>query len=240
MRCLAIIPARGGSKRIPHKNIKMFLNKPILSYPVQMALESGFFDEVMVSTDDPEIAKSAVKLGAKVPFMRSLANADDFATTVDVILEVVNKYQEQGEYFNYICCLYPTAPFVTTHQLERAFMSMKEQDYDSVLPVMKFGYPIQRALKLNDGKISLFQPEHLNSRSQDLEMAYHDCGQFYWLNTDRFLAKKRLWTDNTGAIVLEEMEAHDIDTEEDWKVAEFKYKMINRVLDRPIIRSIRP
>jgi len=228
MQCLAIIPSRGGSKRILRKNIKMFLDKPILSYPIEVALQSKLFDEIMVSTDDAEIAQRAVELGANVPFLRSKNNADDYATTVDVLLEVEECYRAAGKSFDYICCLYPTAPFVTTAQLDTAFTLLIEQDFDCVFPVMKFGYPIQRALKVEKGKMALYQPEHLNSRSQDLSEAYHDCGQFYWLQTKRLLEKKQLWTDHTGVVVLEEMEAHDIDTEEDWKVAEFKYQMIHQ------------
>ena len=228
MQCLAIIPARGGSKRIPRKNIKMFLDKPILSYPIEAALQSRLFDEVMVSTDDPEIAKIAIERGANIPFLRSADNADDYATTVDVLLEVEQSYRVAGKTFDYICCLYPTAPFVTTAQLNAAFTLLIEQDLDCVFPVMKFAYPIQRALKVEDGKMALYQPEHLNSRSQDLSAAYHDCGQFYWMQTKRLIEKRQLWTDQTGVVLLEEMEAHDIDTEEDWKVAEFKYQMIHQ------------
>ncbi|MEM6964773.1 MAG: pseudaminic acid cytidylyltransferase [Bacteroidota bacterium] len=183
MRSLAIIPARGGSKRIHRKNIKHFLGKPIIGYPVASAIHSNIFEEVMVSTDDEEIAATAKTFGASVPFLRSAANADDFATTVDVLLEVVSAYEKQGKVFDNICCIYPTAPFVSSQLLRMAFDKMITYDFDSVFPVIPFGFPIQRAVKIQADKVKLIQPEHLNTRSQDLEKAYHDCGQLYCPST---------------------------------------------------------
>jgi len=226
---LCIIPARGGSKRIPRKNIKFFLGKPIIAYSIEAALQSNLFDEVMVSTDDDEIAEIAKKYGAKIPFLRSTKNADDFATTVDVINEVLQLYNKQkAKVFKTACCIYPTAPFVSEIKLKEAFDLLLKKNFDCVFPVMEFSFPIQRALKKDaDNKMTLFQPKHLNSRSQDLEKAYHDSGQFYWFKTKEIVRKGKLWTDNTGVIVIKESEGQDIDTLEDWKLAEIKYKLLH-------------
>lgn len=228
MAKLCIIPARGGSKRIPKKNIKDFLGKPIIAYAIEAALKSNLFDEVMVSTDDKTIAEIAEKYGAKVPFLRSNKNADDFATTIDVINEVVAQYKTENKIFEQTCCIYPTAVFVTNTFLKNAFEMLNKNNFDTVFPVLEFSFPIQRAVKKDkNNKITLFQPEYLNSRSQDLEKAYHDAGQFYWFNTDVLLEKGKLWTDNTGVITIKESEGQDIDTIEDWKLAEIKYKMLH-------------
>ena len=223
---LGIIPARGGSKRIPRKNTKDFLGKPIIAYSIETALESGLFDEVMVSTDDKEIAKIAIKYGAKVPFIRSDENANDFATTVDVILEVLNQYKEEGKIFEQACCIYPTAPFVSSEIIKRALDLLIINKYDTVFPVMEFSFPIQRAVKINQGKIALFQENYLNSRSQDLEKAYHDAGQFYWFDVGKLWGNEKLWTDNTGVVIIKESQGQDIDTLEDWKLAELKYSLL--------------
>lgn len=225
---LCIIPARGGSKRIPKKNIKYFLGKPIIAYSIETALNSNLFSEVMVTTDDVEIAEIAKKYGAKVPFLRSDKNADDFATTIAVIKEVIQEYKKDGRYFEYACCIYPTAPFVTEIRLKKGEKLLLANNFDCVFPVMEFSFPIQRALKIDAvHKMTLFQPKHQNSRSQDLEKAYHDAGQFYWFNTKELLQKGKLWTDNTGVITIKESEGQDIDTLEDWKLAEIKYKLLH-------------
>lgn len=223
---LAIIPARGGSKRIPGKNIKDFLGQPIIAYSIQAALESELFSEVMVSTDSQKIAELAKTYGASVPFLRSNKNADDFATTVDVILEVLNQYENQGRAFEFACCIYPTAPFIQADLLKKAFNNLVEKGADCVFPVLPFSSPIQRAIKMDsDGQMALFQPEHLTTRSQDLEKAYHDAGQFYWFEVERLKYNKALWTSHTFPLIISELEAHDIDHPEDWAVAEFKYKL---------------
>ena len=228
MSKICIIPARGGSKRIPQKNIKNFLGKPIIAYSIEAALESKLFDEVMVSTDDDEIAEIAKKYGAKVPFLRSKKNADDFATTVDVIQEVLQSYKESGQIFEIACCIYATAPFVSSRSLIKAHKILIDKKFDSVFPVMEFSFPIQRAIKLYDNnKMELFQPKHLNSRSQDLEKAYHDAGQFYWFKTEQLQVVEKLWTANTGVIIIKQSEGQDIDTVEDWKLAEIKFKLLN-------------
>ena len=228
MNKLAIIPARGGSKRIPKKNIKEFSGKPIIAYSVEAALESQLFDEVMVSTDSEEIAAVAKQYKASFPFVRSLETSNDYATIADVIEEVITMYKEQGKVFDYVCCILPTAPFLTSQRLVESFNLLQEKKYDSVTPVLRFSYPIQRALQIDDlGILSMIWPENLIKRSQDLQPAYHDCGQFYWGNVNAFLKEKSFFMKNGGAIVLSEIEVQDIDTEEDWKVAELKYKMLH-------------
>ncbi|WP_282042219.1 pseudaminic acid cytidylyltransferase [Winogradskyella flava] len=226
MSNLAIIPARGGSKRIPKKNIKHFLGKPIIAYSIEAAQNSLIFDEVMVSTDDSEIAKTAKIYGADVPFERSEKNANDFAVLANVVLEVIEQYADRGKYFENVCCLLPTAPFVNSDKLKEAYHKFSEESYDSLFPVIEFSFPIQRALKINNNKVSMVWEEHLNSRSQDLESRYHDSGQFYWLKTNTFLEQKKLFTENSGSLIISSLEAQDIDTETDWKLAEMKYKMM--------------
>ncbi|WP_020607190.1 pseudaminic acid cytidylyltransferase [Spirosoma spitsbergense] len=227
MSNVAIIPARGGSKRIPRKNSRPFLGKPIMGYAIEAALECGLFSEVMVSTDDNGIANIARTYGASVPFMRQPETADDFATTADVLLEVLKKYEAQKQVFEYACCLYPTAPFVTPDLLKRAFTTLAEKQFDTVYPVQPFSFPIQRAVRLQDSTVQWFQPEHALTRSQDLEPAYHDAGQFYFFRVDNFLKSGVLIPKNSGGIIISELAAHDIDTEVDWQLAEMKFKMQN-------------
>ncbi|MCB9283036.1 MAG: pseudaminic acid cytidylyltransferase [Lewinellaceae bacterium] len=228
MKNLAVITARGGSKRIPRKNIRDFLGKPIIAYSIQAALDTGLFDEVMVSTEDEEIAEIARHYGAKVPFLRSEKTADDFATTADVLMEVLLEYSKTGTQFQYLCCIYPTAPLLKPNLVQEAFELLINKDFETVFPVLKFSFPIQRALKVGtENKAEMFYPEHLNTRSQDLQPAFHDSGQFYWLRVDRFLQSQKLLTENTGVIPISEMEAQDIDNLEDWQLAELKYKLLN-------------
>lgn len=226
MANLAIIPARGGSKRIPRKNIKSFLGKPILAYSIEATLKSGLFDEVMVSTDDDEIANTAKEYGANVPFIRSNKNANDYATLAEVILEVLESYRKKGKMFNYVLCVLPTAPFVSAKKVTDSFTVLKTNNFDTVFPVIEFSYPIQRALKFNNKNIEMVAPQYLNSRSQDLENRFHDSGQFYWLDVEKFKASKKLFSENSGAIIISELESQDIDTETDWKLAEIKYKLM--------------
>lgn len=225
---LCIIPARGGSKRIPRKNIKTFLNKPIIAYSIEVALKSGLFKEVMVSTDDQEIAEIALKYGASVPFMRSVKAADDHATTMDVINEVLNDYATtQGKRFDFICCIYPAAPLIQEKHLYAGLDLITKKNFNAVFPIVAFGYPIWRGLKFDkEGKTNMVWPEFQNTRSQDLEKVYHDAGQWYWLKLDKI--KDGFFTDNTGSIVLNELEVQDIDTYIDWEIAEIKYKMYNK------------
>lgn len=226
MSNLCIIPARGGSKRIPRKNIKTFCGKPIIAYSIEAAIKSNLFDEVMVSTDDDEIAELALKYGASVPFLRSEKTANDFATTFDVIKEVLENFKSRKELFDYTCCIYACAPFVSEDNLKLSFNQLIEKRFDTVLPIIPFGYPIQRSLKIKDNNISFIYPEYSLTRSQDLKKIYHDAGQFYWLNTKICLEKKHLITDNSGSIILSELEGQDIDNDIDWKLAELKYKLL--------------
>ena len=226
MRRVAIITARGGSKRIPRKNIKPFLGKPIIAYSIEAALKSNLFDEVMVSTDDEEIAEIAKRYGTNVPFMRSQETSDDQATTPDALIDVFSNYAKHNHHFDYACCLYPTAPFITFEKLIAAFDTLIENNFDSVFPVIKFSYPILRSLRIEHGKMHMNWPEYLNSRSQDLPDSFHDAGQFYFFKVESFLKDKKLFTENSGGIEISEMEGQDIDTEIDWKLAELKYELM--------------
>lgn len=225
MSNIAIIPARGGSKRIPRKNCKFFLGKPIIAYSIEAALKSNLFDEVMVSTDDTEIAEIATQYGANVPFFRSHKNSDDFATTYDVIEEVLNNYAKKEITFEYACCLYACAPLIQISDIKRAYEKLKEETWDSVFPVAPFSFPIQRALHFKNEKIEFVNHKFALTRSQDLEPTYHDVGQFYFMNTKVILDKKTVLTNNSSSIILEETMVQDIDNETDWKLAEIKYQL---------------
>ncbi|MDD4515328.1 pseudaminic acid cytidylyltransferase [Massilibacteroides sp.] len=223
---LAIIPARGGSKRIPGKNKRSFLGKPIIAYSIEIAIRSGLFDEVMVSTDDEEIAAIAVEYGARVPFFRSVEKAGDYATLTDVLIEVVQEYESRGEVFDTLCCLLATAPLLAIDDLKAGYAALAEGGFDSACAVVPFSYPILRALDLaDDGILSMRWPEYAFTRSQDLKTAYHDTGTFYWIKRDTLLSEKKLFTAKGTAIVLDERSIQDIDTETDWLLAELKYKL---------------
>ncbi len=224
MGSIAIITARGGSKRIPRKNIKEFCGKPIIAYSIEAARESGLFDTVMVSTDDAEIAEIAKEYGAEVPFFRSADTAGDFATTNDVLLEVLSEYEKRGERFGLACCIYPTAPFVTAEKLKKAAGELLASDADTLIPVVAFSYPPQRAMLSRQGRLVFEYPQYLDSRSQDLEPHYHDAGQFYFFRTEAFWKNKRLMVGNILPFVIPEMEVQDIDSETDWEIAEIKYQ----------------
>lgn len=227
MKSVAIITARGGSKRIPRKNIRPFLGKPILEYSIEAALQTELFEEVMVSTDDTEIAQIAQQAGAKVPFFRSEQTANDFATTADVIAEVLAAYAQAGKEFQAACCIYPTAPFVTANMLSTAMQLLEQEQADCVIPVVKFSFPPQRGVVINQGRIVPKWPENMTKRSQDLEPLYHDCGQFYCLNVERFLQQKAIWMEHAVPLIQEERYVQDIDTLEDWALAEMKYKLLH-------------
>lgn len=226
MENIAIITARGGSKRIPRKNIKPFLGKPILEYSIEAALKAELFDEVMVSTDDEEIAQVARKAGAEVPFLRSAGTANDFATTAEVIGEVLDEYARRGITFRHLCCIYPTAPFITPEALKEAMHLLEQEQVDSVIPVVKFSFPPQRCVVIRDGRLVPKWPENMRKRSQDLEPLYHDCGQFYCLNVESFRRQRAVWMENVVPFVQEERMVQDIDTLEDWEIAEIKYRII--------------
>ena len=228
MRTIAIITARGGSKRIPRKNIRDFCGKPILAYSVEAALASGVFDHVMVSTDDDEIAEIGKRYGAEVPFYRSEKTANDYASTSEVLLEVLEEYERRGERFDIGCCIYPTAPFVTGQKLRSAVEKLKESEADSLIPVAAFSYPPQRALILEEERLVFRYPEYLDSRSQDLEPHYHDAGQFYVFRTEVFQRTKKVMTGNILPLVVSELEVQDIDNLTDWQIAEMKYSLMRR------------
>ena len=222
---VAIITARGGSKRIPHKNIRDFCGRPILSYSIRAALESGAFDEVMVSTDDAEIARIAEEWGAAVPFLRSGDTAGDYASTDDVILEVLREYEKRGVRFRRFCCIYPTAPFLTAARLKEAMELLDTAE--SVMPVVAFSYPPQRGLVVENGRVRRRFPQYQNTRYQDLEKMYHDCGQFYACRTDAFLRNSTTDVEDLIPVYLSDLEVQDIDTEQDWELAELKYRRLN-------------
>lgn len=225
---LAIITARGGSKRIPKKNIRLFCGKEIIAYSIEAALKSEVFGEVMVSTDSVEIAEVALKYGAKVPFLRSEKTSDDYATTSDVLVEVLEYYQEENYDIEQVCCIYPTAPFITANKIREAMQLLEnDMEIDTVLPVVCFSYPPQRGLIEKNGKLLMREPEYSKTRSQDLQPLYHDAGQFYCLKVDSFLKTKNIMSGNIKGYILPETEVQDIDTEGDWKMAELKFGLIS-------------
>jgi pseudaminic acid cytidylyltransferase len=228
IRAIAIIPARGGSKRIPGKNIKAFNGRPIISYSIAAALKAACFAEVMVSTDDDDIASVARASGATVPFLRSPENSNDFAGLAEVCREVLDQYQKIGQSFDLLCCILPTAPFITAERIKQGYDLLMSSDADSVVPVTSFGYPVQRAVKLDEsGQLSMIWPENYNVRSQDLPASYHDAGQFYWSKSQSLLDQMRFFAEKSVALVLPQIEVQDIDSLEDWELAEMKYKLMH-------------
>ena len=228
MSNLCIIPARSGSKRIPKKNIKSFLGKPIIAYSIEAAIQSKLFTEIMVSTDCQKTAEIALEYGAKVPFLRSKKNSNDFATTYDVIKEVIDEYKKNEVNFEDICCIYACAPFVTGNKLKQAYQELKNKQVDTIFPIVEYSFPIQRAIKISNGKIKLCNTKYLDTRSQDLEKSYHDAGQFYWMKSEKILKKGKVITDNCSSIIITELEGQDIDNDTDWKLAELKFKLFKK------------
>lgn len=226
MRNLCVITARGGSKRIPRKNIRDFVGQPVIAYPIRAALESQLFETVMVSTDDAEIASVAEQFGASVPFFRSPEASDDYASTADVLREVLSEFRALGKDYSHTCCCYPTAPFLTAEKLARAYQLLVDSDADCVLPVCEYSAPVQRALTLGGcGELNFLSPENQNARSQDLRPAYFDTGQFYFFHTERFASSGRLFTERTLGVSVSSAECQDIDNELDWKLAEMKFRL---------------
>jgi N-acylneuraminate cytidylyltransferase len=223
MSKIAIIPARGGSKRIPRKNIKEFLGKPIISYAIQVATESKLFDKIMVSTDDEEIAEISKQYGADVPFFRSKENSDDFSSTVDVIKEVLLKYDRK---FEYGCCIYPCTPLLTVEKLKSSDKLIIEKNKDTVFPIVKYSYPPQRGFAIQDDNVVMINPLTFGTRTQDLEPIYHDAGMFYWFKSEAVFEQNTLFCKNSEGIILSETETQDIDNLTDWKLAEMKYKLL--------------
>jgi N-acylneuraminate cytidylyltransferase len=228
MANIAIIPARGGSKRIPLKNIKPFLGKPVIGFAINAALESKLFDEVMVSTDDARIAEVARQFGASVPFMRSDGNSSDTATTASVLLEVLENYDGLNRSFDTACCIYPTSVFTTPSLLREGYEKLKAENFQSVFSAVAFSYPIWRGLEeLPDGRVKLVWPEFMNSRSQDLKKVIHDAGQWYWFKVDELRRTQHLFMERSGVIIMDENLVQDIDNETDWKLATLKYRLLN-------------
>lgn len=227
MSSICIIPARGGSKRIPRKNIKSFLGKPIISYSIETALKSKLFDIVMVSTDDDEIAEVAKKYGAEVPFIRSKKNSTDYSTTMDVLEEVLNRYETKGQKFDLVCCLYPCTPLISNSTLNKAFLKLTtSENANSVLPIVKYSYPIQRALTVENQEVFFIKNEMKDVRTQDTTTYYHDAGQFYFIKSSIIKNKEKTIGNKTKAIIMSELEVQDIDNISDWMLAELKYKLL--------------
>jgi N-acylneuraminate cytidylyltransferase len=226
---IAIIPARGGSKRIPRKNIKEFYGKPLIAYSIEAAKASKCFDRIIVSTDDDEIAEVAKTYGAEVPFIRPSGISDDFATTLDVMKHAINWCKENGMEIENACCIYATAPFLLPEYIQQGLKSLSENPVKYTFTATSFAFPIQRAIKLDcNNQVDMFQPEHLNTRSQDLEEAYHDAGQFYWGTATSFLEGASFFAKHSIAIKLPRKRVQDIDTPEDWDLAEILYSVLKK------------
>ncbi|WP_404398613.1 pseudaminic acid cytidylyltransferase [Idiomarina loihiensis] len=224
---IAVIPARGGSKRIPRKNIKTFCGKPMIARTIEAAMASGCFDAVVVSTDDDEIADVARHYGADVPFKRPDNLADDHTPTIPVIKHAVQWYEEHVNPVDFVCCLYATAPFLDAKDIQRGLSLLQESDADYAFSVTSYAFPIQRALRLSDeGRVSMFQPEHFTTRSQDLTEAWHDAGQFYWGTSRAWTAEKPLFSEQSTGVPLPRHRVQDIDTPEDWTRAEWLFKAL--------------
>lgn len=224
---IAVIPARGGSKRIPRKNIRDFCGKPIIAYSIEAAIASGLFDHIIVSTDDEEIASIAKAFGAEVPFMRPADIADDYTGTDAVVKHAIQWYQEQKYSISLVCCIYATAPFVDPVYLKEGYDSLMNSDKSFAFSVTSFPFPIQRAIRINrEGEVGAFWPEHVNSRSQDLEEAYHDAGQFYWGRPEAFLNNKITYSNISIPVILPRYMVQDIDSLEDWEMAEYMYQSL--------------
>jgi len=223
---LVIIPARGGSKRIPRKNIKIFSGKPIIYYSIATAKASKCYSDIIVSTDDEEIAGVARRFGAKVPFMRSQEKANDYTGIADVLKEAVVAYEAWAHRtVDLVCCILPTAPFVSAENIQEGYQQITKGETDAVLSVVRYSYPIQRALHVDGAYISMIWPENYTKRSQELEPSYHDAGQFYWIKKNKLFQYGKMYIPQTSFICIDEMLAQDIDTYEDWMIAEEKYRI---------------
>lgn len=227
MKNIAIITARGGSKRIPKKNIKDFMGKPMLAYAIAAAKEANIFDTIMVSTDSDEIAKVAREYGAEVPFMRSDRTSSDTATTFDALDEVIKEYQKIGKEYDTLCCIYPCVPFLKAKTLEEAYQKM--QNHDAIIPVCKYPVPIEWAMKIENDKLVPNDRKAQNMRSQDIEAKYFDVGMFYFCKVKSMYEYNSLIPNNTSAYIMQEQECQDIDTLEDWNMAEMKYRVLHSV-----------
>lgn len=228
-KAIAVIPARGGSKRIPRKNIKDFYGKPLISYSIEVALKSKLFDKVIVTTDDEEIAMIAKKYGAEVPFLRPKALSDDFAGTQDVINHAIEYLKEKNEFFDYVCTVYATAPLLQKQYLIEGFEKLQDSDAVNAFSATSMPFPIQRTFKINTNeRCEMFTPEHFKTRSQDLEEAYQDAGQFYWKKLDK-KSNEIIFGKDSIPIILPRYLVQDIDTVEDWERAEIMYKVLKEM-----------
>ena len=224
---IAIIPARGGSKRIPRKNIKVFHGKPMIAYSIEAAQKSGCFDRVIVSTDDQEIADTALKYGAEVPFLRPADIADDYATTMDVMEHAIQYLAKENISPEFVCCIYATAPFILADDLRKGLGILNEPKVEYAFSATSFPFPIQRAIKLTEqGDVKMFSEQYADTRSQDLVEAYHDAGQFYWGKTSAFLARKAIFAEHSKVVLLPRKRVQDIDTVEDWELAEALFAIL--------------
>lgn len=224
---LAIIPARGGSKRIPRKNVKLFAGKPIIAYSIEAAKRCGLFDRIIVSTDDQEIGEMALSLGAEFPFIRPEELSGDYSSTVAVIKHSVQWVNEHWGKVDHACCIYATAPFVQPQYLREGYEKLVAGDKSFAFSVTSFPFPIQRAVKINaEGGVEMFQPEHFYTRSQDLEEAFHDAGQFYWGTAEAFMSEKIFFAPHSVPVVLPRYLVQDIDTHQDWRRAELMYEVL--------------
>ena len=228
-KLLCIIPARGGSKRIPHKNIALFKGRPIISYPINTVKESNLTDEIIVSTDSPEIASVAESFGAKVPFLRSADTANDHAGVADVLIEVIEEYKKRGREFEYVLCVFATNPLMKCENLVSAFKQLQENPVaESISTFESYSYPPQRGLIIEGGEMKMAHPEFYECRSQDLPKMYHDSCQFYFFRTYALLRDRKMYTQHTLPFILSSAESQDIDTQEDWLLTEMKYDFINK------------
>lgn len=224
---LAVIPARGGSKRIPRKNIKPFCGKPMIAWSIEAALQSGCFDEVVVSTDDQEIADVAMAYGAKAPFTRPARLSDDYTGTIPVVRHAIEWFQQSGRPPAQVCCIYATAPFIQVDDLRRGLELLRTSDCSYAFSVTSYPFPIQRAIRITDqGRVEMFHPEHFNTRSQDLEEAWHDAGQFYWGRVQVWLEELVMFTSASAPVRLPRHLVQDIDTLEDWHRAELMFRAL--------------
>ena len=224
---VAVIPARGGSKRIPGKNVKLFAGKPLISYSINAALSCGLFDRIIVSTDSPEIAKVAKQFGAEVPFLRSPELADDYSGTDAVVLDTLKRIEEKNISARYVCCLYATVPFIRPADLKQGYEILRSSGSCSAFTVTTFPAPIFRALQANEmDQLEMIWPQYRMTRSQDLPEAFHDAGQFYWADVEKYLTEKTFWSSDAMPIPLPRYRVQDIDTPEDWKMAEMMFELL--------------
>lgn len=236
-RNIAIIPARGGSKRIPHKNIKCFCGKPMIAYSIEAAKEAAIFDRIVVSTDSKEIATIAKEFGAEVPFMRPAELSDDYTGTDAVTFHALKQLMEDGGKIDYICCIYATAPFVKAEYIIKAYNLLRDKNAASCFSVTTYPFPIFRSLKINDqSRLEMFWPEYRETRSQDLPESYHDAGQFYWADVKKYLTEKQFYSKDAVPVILPRYLVQDIDSPEDWETAEKMFSVLQ--MDKSLAKRL--